>query len=219
MNIIRLSRDDTEMLAKWNATKEWANSLGKINEHLINYGFLFNEFKLYIGDKLLFKVEVDKDIFNIKQINLEEHTGEKFIYSFFEFYELLASVIEQREKDENYKTNFKEMQTCFMFDFVSYVVYKAMNQETVLVEETERRYTGTGSKKNTAGKKDIVYSLTDCVRKYSRHINHCKHVYTCEHWEVRGHYRHYKSGKVVYVKPFEKGKNRDTELKDKVYRL
>ena len=36
----------------------------------------------------------------------------------------------------------------------------------------------------------------------------------CEAWSVRGHYRHYKSGKVVYVKPYTKGKGRPA---DKTY--
>lgn len=30
-------------------------------------------------------------------------------------------------------------------------------------------------------------------------------------WEVRGHFRHYQSGKVVYIKPYEKG---ETELSE-----
>lgn len=29
-----------------------------------------------------------------------------------------------------------------------------------------------------------------------------------EGWSVRGHYRHYKSGKVIFIESFEKGKNR-----------
>lgn len=29
-----------------------------------------------------------------------------------------------------------------------------------------------------------------------------------ESWSVRGHYRHYKSGKVIFIESFEKGKNR-----------
>ena len=36
----------------------------------------------------------------------------------------------------------------------------------------------------------------DEVRQYTRH---------CEAWQVRGHYRHCKNGKVVFVKPFVKG--------------
>lgn len=37
------------------------------------------------------------------------------------------------------------------------------------------------------------------------------HEINCPCWSVRGHYRHYKSGKVVFVKNYLKGKKRDTE--------
>ena len=40
----------------------------------------------------------------------------------------------------------------------------------------------------------------------------------CPCWSVRGHYRHYKSGKVIFVKEFEKGKQRGKEKpRDKTY--
>lgn len=32
-------------------------------------------------------------------------------------------------------------------------------------------------------------------------------------WEVRGHFRHYKTGKVVYIKPYEKGKDSHKRVK------
>lgn len=37
----------------------------------------------------------------------------------------------------------------------------------------------------------------------------------CLCWSVRGHLRHYKSGKTVYIKPFQKGANRETEVAKK----
>lgn len=44
------------------------------------------------------------------------------------------------------------------------------------------------------------------------------HTITCPCWGVRGHYRHYKSGKTVFVKAFKKGKDRETaEPQDKIY--
>jgi hypothetical protein len=45
----------------------------------------------------------------------------------------------------------------------------------------------------------------DSKREFIRH---------CEAWMVRGHYRHYKSGKVVYISPYKKGKEK---LNDKIY--
>lgn len=35
------------------------------------------------------------------------------------------------------------------------------------------------------------------------------HNIQCPCWEVRGHYRHYKSGKVVFIPAYKKGKQRD----------
>lgn len=40
-----------------------------------------------------------------------------------------------------------------------------------------------------------------------------------EGWSVRGHYRHYKSGKTVYIESFEKGKSKETKNKAKKYIL
>ena len=44
-------------------------------------------------------------------------------------------------------------------------------------------------------------------------------IWHCPAWEVRGHYRHYKSGKVGYVKPYVKGKLRDTLVVGREYDL
>ena len=40
----------------------------------------------------------------------------------------------------------------------------------------------------------------------------------CKAWGVRGHFRHYKDGRVVFVHPYVKGKKRD-EYKGKIYEL
>ena len=46
------------------------------------------------------------------------------------------------------------------------------------------------------------------------------HKINCPCWSVRGHYRHYKSGKVVFVKNYKKGKQREVkEPKGKEYVL
>lgn len=38
---------------------------------------------------------------------------------------------------------------------------------------------------------------------------HKKHKFTCDLWEVSGHWRTYKSGKTVFVRPYKKGKKRN----------
>ena len=47
----------------------------------------------------------------------------------------------------------------------------------------------------------------DEVRERLRREN-AVHTWHCQAWGVRGHYRHYKTGRVSYVKPYVKGKNK-----------
>ena len=35
---------------------------------------------------------------------------------------------------------------------------------------------------------------------------------TCELWEVSGHYRTYKNGKTVFIRPYKKGKKRNEDI-------
>ena len=44
-------------------------------------------------------------------------------------------------------------------------------------------------------------------------------IWHCPAWEVRGHYRHYKSGKVVFVNPYTKGKLRNQGVPGREYDL
>lgn len=44
------------------------------------------------------------------------------------------------------------------------------------------------------------------------------HVITCPSWEVRGYYRHYKNGKVIWVDGFTKGKDRTKTPEKKHYK-
>ena len=56
-----------------------------------------------------------------------------------------------------------------------------------------------------------VYLFDDIVRYVAENYigPYRSHKITCPCWEVRGHYRHYKSGKVVFVPAYRKGKQKD----------
>ena len=56
-------------------------------------------------------------------------------------------------------------------------------------------------------------------KKHDKTSNDVVKIWHCPAWEVRGHYRHCKSGKVVYVKPHVKGKLRDTFVVGREYDL
>ena len=60
---------------------------------------------------------------------------------------------------------------------------------------------------------DILKYVSDTYVPEGQH-----HSIQCPCWEVRGHYRHYKSGKVVFIPAYKKGKQRDmAEPKPKEY--
>lgn len=66
--------------------------------------------------------------------------------------------------------------------------------------------------------KYITYSIYDIGKAKTINIdklNHKKAGWTYSHsFQVHGHYRHYKSGKVVFIKPFTKGENKKLKNKE-----
>lgn len=96
--------------------------------------------------------------------------------------------------------------------------------------EKKRIYQKRGTHKNVeklpgAGKNDIqVFSLNSLQfrtanKKAAAALKSRKFTRYSEGWTVRGHYRHYKSGKTVYIESFEKGKSKKTKNKTKKYIL
>ena len=52
--------------------------------------------------------------------------------------------------------------------------------------------------------------FADDIIEYAKlHPTRSSIQYRCECWGVRGHFRHYEVGKVVFIKPYKKGKKRD----------
>ncbi len=73
--------------------------------------------------------------------------------------------------------------------------------------EKKSSNSSNNSSRKIVMKSGVIYSRTydnEDVRPYTRHI---------EAWEVKGHYRHYKNGKTVYIKPYQKGEGEINEKK------
>ena len=103
--------------------------------------------------------------------------------------------------------------------FMQYAIMKAMNREIVEMGVTQKRYKPV-AERNYKPSNNKEYKLFDVIRKYEKHINNIKRHMTCDYWEVKGHFRHYKNGKVTYVKPYSKGKNKEgRSVTDREYRL
>ncbi|MBU5480913.1 hypothetical protein [Blautia sp. MSJ-19] len=96
------------------------------------------------------------------------------------------------------------------------------NRNKVIKESTGGRTTTKRSKNVKKTEDNKVFLLDDLVEYvvknniYPKHSAH--HSIQCPCWSVRGHYRTYKSGKTVFVKPHRKGKKRETaEPKENIY--
>ena len=99
----------------------------------------------------------------------------------------------------------------YLFDIFYKTVYLMKNNIFELEEKTVKIGNSNKKKRNKKYKSKIkhykfytIANKEEITRKLSS-----KHIITCNLWEVSGHYRRYKSGKVVYIKPYKKGKDRD----------
>ena len=90
-----------------------------------------------------------------------------------------------------------------------YIMNESYRRTTI---QKESSYIGDSENEQTEKavriRKPVVnYLLGDIVEYVSR--SYRKHNITCECWGVRGHFRHYKSGKVTWISGYEKGKRRN----------
>ena len=88
-------------------------------------------------------------------------------------------------------------------------------------EEQEVKEAKEKNSKKRPVQKSIVLNgvrIASSSEKLMRKISSKKRQRFVESWNVRGHYRHYKSGKTVYVKPYRKGKI-DGKTETKTYEI
>jgi hypothetical protein len=126
-------------------------------------------------------------------------------------------------------------------DVVRSVFLSTMRMINYLIEHPEEKTLSkkrkssesNGSKpatpKNPAKPEDVpkqkIFSLNSIQfkttnSKTERTIKSRKWERVTDCWDVRGHYRHYKSGKTVYIAPYEKGADRNKGVKQgKMFKL
>lgn len=100
----------------------------------------------------------------------------------------------------------------------AYIMYKLENREIIFkesVKEHKPRLSEKAIKQSQKNEgKDIILNLEEAIRYIKKKGLHKIH---CECWGVRGHYRHYKNGKTVFIKAYQKGKKRNEKKVDKTY--
>jgi len=98
--------------------------------------------------------------------------------------------------------------------------YSAPEEAT---DRTQKTINKNNKKKNVSKKKSksksdgIVYLIKGTSSDNIRVTRKGSHAKPNGQFDVRGHYRHYKNGKVIWIKEYVKGKGK--EVKDKTYKI
>ena len=97
--------------------------------------------------------------------------------------------------------------------------YMSNYKSNEVIEITEERSVRKKSGKGKKAKNRIVKITTKKYVFDKKYVpSGAKRVKRVFSWSVRGHWRHYKSGKTVWINPYTKG-NKDAEKIEKEYRL
>lgn len=120
----------------------------------------------------------------------------------------------------NYFENLSQEQIVFGYAYKFIILIDkiqrcALNSKTILQKissSVERSNQERGHKAISSNPIRLTGGITyQYVNQYSDKRNYERHT---DSWDVRGHYRHYKNGNVVFIKPFKKG---DKKQNDKLY--
>lgn len=196
-------------------------------------GFLDRVFELFDVENLIIEfpfrndkisICVEKHYSNDKSAIVDENgnfiaelMGEIiYLHSNVEDHTTKQKVCFVASKDEKIFAHSPQTETAsdlskYLFDIFYKTVYLMKNNIFELEEKTVKIGNSNNKKRNkrckTKTKHYKFYTIAnkdEIKRKLSS-----KRVITCNLWEVGGHYRRYKSGKVVYIKPYKKGKDRN----------
>ena len=112
---------------------------------------------------------------------------------------------------------------------MTYILKKAgmyINFDVLFHKKRLKRGRTQNNKHKKTRKSKNKIKITKILRIQNNEVQdflkeHSTHKITCPSWGVSGHYRHYKNGKVVWIKPYKKGKKRDSnkDYQSKTYSI
>ena len=219
MNTIIVYKKDFEKIKNYNAKHKFEN-------------FVFDEFKVIFKQedkKIVYNIRIDGDInyvqyrmigngsFRDAKFSFRDE-GETMRYVNGPKGELVDKYIDGLIKhglsnDEIIKivSDTFMAESAFIATLKQYIMNESYERKTIQKTSSAHHACGRGECKKTTSrpKRVIVEYLLDDIVEYVSHSGRRNDV-RCECWGVRGHFRHYKSGVVAWIKPYEKGKKRNT---------
>lgn len=138
----------------------------------------------------------------------------------------IVSVLLQGKRTNSMKAADKLISTSSLKAFINgmNLFSDLLDEEKEPVESSEEHpQISHGFIKKGDSRRRVIYlngAKVECGKESNIAIRRGKMVRRTDCWGVRGHYRHYKNGRVVYIAPFEKGVNRNTgRRKGREYRV
>lgn len=197
----------------------------KFDKNILETGFIFNEFVFSFTDICdsvpVFHVAVNIDT-QYKVLHFAVRKGLKDLQYVF-YYDLMRGPVFGAYHDmlgPEEEEAAADVLSCVL-DSIMYIMEQAYNKNVYYKKHPEEKPEAdlSASNKATRNRKNKIYLLDDIIIYGASHSTDIitKH-YKCPCWQVRGFYRHLKSGKTIWVKPFQKGWNRKKEKpKDSIY--
>ena len=193
----------------------------------------FPEFRLTINDYSFYVKDVSDDEITYRiYIKNPDYKGESFLGEFL--WNFTTKKVETINVSEQGRWIFKQPfefydfhgQGIYLFDNIlpmtlGYITERSKERGRRTVRDVSHKPKYSREHRlSTSNNK--IYLLDDIItyasEKYVPESGHSE--YTCPCWEVRGHYRHYKNGNVIFIKSYKKGKEKDkTEPISHEYRL
>ena len=97
------------------------------------------------------------------------------------------------------------------------ILINSANREEVVRKTLHNKKNSNNTGKSSENKVFLFNDIIKYIYEESTSNSSKKNI-NCPCWSVRGHYRHYKSGKVVFVRSYEKGKDKgNSKAVDKTY--
>ena len=154
-----------------------------IDDNSLFFSSMYNAFLISLEDKKAYLLNVlskNEDYCEVEINTLQEHTLQDIWSKLTIFYIWLFFEINAQA----FKT-YNRYEKCKRYMKRIHDTAEPLPQKTIRLQKSIEVFFNDNK--------------TDKLRDYKRR---------CEAWQVRGHYRHYKNGKVVFVKSYTKGQGR-----------
>lgn len=220
MNIIELTNDELQTVLKWR--DENKDTVRNFKPFLVGG-------RIVVGDifSLSFSVFPIKERYSItikyyanmqKLLTIEVET---FPFGFTKVLDIRGTKVYERSKFSPEERNgiIQDMIGVF-FAVNAYFLHRVTLDEEIPEKIAKTHSTGKETAHSQANRR-VVKHLNKIYTIRGKNIpsgSGAIRMRHCEAWEVVGHYRHYKDGRVIYIAPYCKGKNKNA-IKGKTYKV